>query len=270
MNSRSRYWLNTAETQIGAGLVVLLVIGAVVFLSLPIFALIWYNIHLKAWQFPIDSQIPAALAFSLKTTSVSLFFILLFGTPLAYALARWHFSGKRIITILIDLPIVLPPAVAGLGLLVAFGRRGMLGPTLDALGIQVVFTQAAVVIAQVFVASPFYIRAAQTGFQSIDLEIENAARIDGANSRERFVYIVFPLARRSLLNGVVMSWARALGEFGATVFFAGNLLGQHHTMTLLIYNIFENDVSAAVGASLVLITVAICVIAVTRWLVRED
>ncbi len=270
MNSKSRRWFDTAETQLGTGLIVGLVIGAIAFLSLPILALIWYNVHTQAWHMPVDSRIPTALIFSLKTTSISLFFILLFGTPLAYALARWRFPGKRLITILIDLPIVLPPAVAGLGLLVAFGQRGLLGPTLDELGIRVVFTQAAVVIAQVFVASPFYIRSAQTGFQGIDLEIENAARIDGANSRERFIYIIFPLARRSLLNGVVMSWARALGEFGATVFFAGNLLGRQHTMTLLIYNIFENDVNAAVGASLVLITVAVVVIATTRWLVQED
>jgi molybdate transport system permease protein len=278
INSRSKRALRArnaaakpeSKSYLGIGLVIALVVIALVFLALPVLALVWHNVQSQAWRLPIDSRIPAGIKFSLKTTGISLAIVVLFGTPLAYALARWRFPGKRIVNILVDLPIVMPPAVAGLGLLIAFGQRGMLGPLLSNLEIQLVFTQAAVIIAQTFVASPFYVRAAQAGFQGIDVEIENAARIDGANAWERFLYIIFPLARRSLLNGVVMSWARALGEFGATVFFAGNMLGRPNTMTLLIYSIFENDVNAAVGASLILIMVAIAVIAVTRFLVREN
>jgi molybdate transport system permease protein len=256
---------------ISQSIVFFLVISTTIFISLPIVALLWRSVREQAWTLPLDGRVPSAIEFSFKTTTISIFFILLFGTPLAYALARWHFPGKFLISVLVDLPIVLPPAVAGLGLLVAFGRQGLLGPVLyDLFGVRLVFTQAAVVIAQMFVALPFYIRAAQIGFQGVDSEIENAALVDGANAFWRFIYITLPLSRRALLNGGLIAWARALGEFGATIFFAGNLLGRPQTMTLLIYNIFESDVDAAIWTSLILIVVATLVVAFTRLLVREE
>ncbi|MCL4875290.1 MAG: ABC transporter permease [Anaerolineae bacterium] len=256
---------------VGIGFFFSLIITAMLFIGLPIIALVWRNLHDQAWQLALDKRVPQSVIFSLKTTLISLLLILLFGTPLAYALAYWRFPGKRLVNVLVDLPIVLPPAVAGLGLLVAFGRRGLLGPSLDEwFSLRLVFTQAAVVIAQTFVALPFYIRAAQAGFREVDPELENAAQVDGANVVERFIYITFPIVRRSLLSGALVSWARALGEFGATIFFAGNLLGRPQTMPLLIYNIFESDVQAAIWVALILIGMAAFIIGITRWLSQDD
>lgn len=245
----------------------LLLIGlTILFIALPIIALIWRNIQSEAWTIPLDDRVPTAIEFSLRTTGISLSFIILGGTPLAYMLARWQFIGKRLISVLVDLPIVLPPAVAGLGLLVAFGRKGLLGPTLDILGIRIVFTSTAVVLAQIFVALPFYVRIAQSGFQQIDPEVENAARVDGANAVQRFIYVIFPMARRALFSGAIVSWARALGEFGATIFFAGNLLGKPQTMPLLIYSAFEIDIDIATWIALIFIGVSTSVLVFSRLL----
>jgi molybdate transport system permease protein len=255
----------------GWGGIILIICSAIAFISLPILALIWRTVRDRAWQIPLDERVPRAIEFSLKTTAISLFFIVVLGTPLAYALARWRFPGKRLANVLIDLPIVLPPAVAGLGLLVAFGRRGLLGPILDDwFGIRLAFTQAAVVMAQTFVAFPFYVRTAQVGFRAVDPEIEKAALVDGASHMECFMYVTFPLSRRALLSGGLVSWARALGEFGATIFFAGNLLGRPQTMPLLIYSIFENDVDAATWTALILIGAAACIIFLARLLTRAE
>jgi len=251
--------------------ILIAIASGVVFISLPIIALIWRTVRDQAWQLPLDERVPRAIEFSLQTTGISLFIILLFGTPLAYALARWSFPGKHLVNLLIELPIVLPPAVAGLGLLVAFGRRGLLGPILDDwFGIRLAFTQAAVVMAQTFVAFPFYVRTAQISFREFDPEIENAAMVDGANRFESFIFVTFPIARRALLSGALVSWARALGEFGATIFFAGNLLGRPQTMPLLIYSIFENDVDAATWTALILIGIAACAITLARLLTHTE
>jgi len=255
----------------GWGGFVAVVISAVAFLSLPILALIWRTGRDRAWQLPPDERVLRAIEFSLKTTGISLVCILVLGTPLAYALARWRFPGKRLATVLVDLPIVLPPAAAGLGLLVAFGRRGLLGPSLDDwFGIRLAFTQTAVVMAQTFVAFPFYVRSAQIGFRAVDSEVENAALVDGASRLECFIYVTLPISRRALVSGALVSWARALGEFGATIFFAGNLLGRPQTMPLLIYSIFESDVEAAIWTALILIAAAACVIFLARLLTRTE
>lgn len=266
MYRRFRY----ALAYLAGGLIISTIGISVAFMSLPIVGLVWRNLTNQSWQAPLDHRIPTGILFSLKTSGISLLIILAFGTPLAYALARWRFSGKRVINLLVDIPIVLPPAVAGLGLLVAFGRRGLLGSTLDSIGIRLVFTQTAVIMAQTFVAFPFYVRAAHTAFQHIPFEIEQAAHVDGANLFQRFIFVTLPISRRSLLSGALVSWARALGEFGATIFFAGNLLGRPQTMPLLIFNIFETDVGSAVWASLILIGVAVVVLAITRWLLQDD
>jgi molybdate transport system permease protein len=193
-------------------------------------------------------------------------FIVLLGTPLAYALARWEFPYKSLLASLIELPIVLPPAVAGLALLITFGRRGFFGPTLEQLGISLPFTTAAVVIAQLFVAAPFYIRSAQVGFRSVPTELEDAAQVDGASSFEIFRFIIIPLSWRSLAAGLTLSWTRALGEFGATILFAGSLQGRTQTMPLLVYNVLERDIDAAIWTGLILIGIALLSLTVLRLL----
>lgn len=209
-----------------------------------------------------------AISLTLGTTAASLGLTIALGTPLAWAFARYRFPFKRALNVLVELPIVLPPVVAGLALLMAFGRRGLLGPPLAAAGISLPFSTAAVVIAQVFVSAPLFIRAAQVQFQSIPRELEEAASIDGAGGWRAFWHVILPLSARGLLVGMVLSWARALGEFGATVMFAGNLQGRTQTMPLFVYGGLERDLNATLWAALMLIWVAVMALGLVRWLTR--
>jgi molybdate transport system permease protein len=239
-------------------------------LGLPLIALLWRSLDQRAWEQAGGAGIPEALLLSWFTSLITVFFTLLLGTPLAYVLARWRFPGRRWVTVLVELPVVLPPAVAGLGLLLAFGRVGLLGPALAGLGISLPFTTAAVVIAQTFVAAPFYIRAAQVGFAGVDQELEDAGRVDGAGGLRLFWYITLPLTRRALAAGLALSWARAMGEFGATILFAGSLRGRTQPMSLLVYNIFERNLDGAVWAGVLLIVMALAALALSRWLTGES
>ncbi len=214
-------------------------------------------------------QVYLAVWVSLKTTLISLVVILLAGTPLAYWMGRHNFRWKRVVDTLIDLPTLLPPSVAGVALLMTFGRRGLLGGWLESIGLPVAFTQAAVVLAQVFIASPFYVRAASLGFAGIDTEIEHAAQLDGANPWQIFRYIILPLSRPALISGSVMSWARALGEFGATIMFAGNFPGRTQTMPTAIYLGFEVDLNIALTLSVILVTISFFSILIVKGLVDQ-
>lgn len=254
----------------GGTLVAVLGCIALLFLVLPLVALIVRGVANRGWESVPGSAIPDAIWLSLVSTVLSMIVTLLFGTPLAYLLARRRFPLKRLISVLVELPIVLPPAVAGLALLITFGRRGVLGPLLQDAGIQVVFTSTAVIIAQTFVAMPFYVRAAQVGFRQVEPEVEQAALVDGAGGWTRFLFVTLPLARRALITGALLSWARALGEFGATILFAGSLQGRTQTMPLLIYSTFERNIEAAIWTALVLVGLAVAVLAVTMLLSRED
>lgn len=208
-----------------------------------------------------------ALVLSLVTTGVSVVLMVVFGTPLALLLARRRFRGSVLLETVIDLPIVLPPSVAGLALLLTFGRHGLLGPPLAALGIELPFTTAAVVIAQTFVAAPFYIRSARTGFAGVDHDLEDAARVDGASERQLFSRVTIPLASTALAAGLVMSWARALGEFGATIMFAGNVEGRTQTLPLLVYGEFEaGNLDTSVAAASILVLAAFGVLVAVRLL----
>ncbi len=207
---------------------------------------------------------------SIFTTLITLVITVMLGTPLAYLMARRKFRLNKLVQVLTELPVVLPPAVAGLGLLVAFGGRGLLGPLLDELGIRLPFTTAAVVLAQIFVSAPFYIRSAQVGFASVEREIEDAARVDGASSRQLFLRITLPLSSRALAAGLTLSWARALGEFGATILFAGNIQGRTRTMPLLVYQSFEQDINAAIWTGLLLIAMALAAMLLSQWLRRKS
>ena len=206
-----------------------------------------------------------AIALSIVTTSVSLAITVAFGLPLAYVLARRTFPGKRLVEIVIDLPIVLPPAVAGLALLLVFGNRGLLGSQLNALGLSIPFTTVAVILAQTFVSAPFFVRSARAGIAGVDRDLEDAARADGASESHLFRTITVPLASSALAAGLVMSWARALGEFGATIMFAGSVEGRTQTLPLVVYAEFgAGDLDASIAAATVLVLAAFAVLAAVR------
>lgn len=211
----------------------------------------------------------AALKISLITSSLSVAISLLAGTPLAYMLARWDFKGKSIVELLVDLPIVLPPSVAGLALLMAFGRQGLFGGPLIMLGISLPFTTAAVVIAQTFVSAPLYVRAARIGFAEIDPQLEEAAYVDGATRWQIFREVMLPLAGRALTSGAILAWARALGEFGATILFAGNLEGVTQTMPLAIYLGLERGLNVAIALSMMLIVISVGLLTLVRRLEKH-
>ncbi len=210
-----------------------------------------------------------AVNLSLTTSLISLLGIVLLGTPTAYYLYRRRSRLHWLADTLVDLPTVLPPAVAGVALLLAFGREGLFGSLLRSWGISLPFTTAAVVLAQMFIAAPFYIRAASAGFAAVDCELKHAAALDGANRWEIFRYIVLPMSAPSMISGCIMSWSRALGEFGATLIFAGNLAGRTRTMPLAIYIGFETDLDIALTLSAILILVSSFVLLALKVLVNH-
>jgi molybdate transport system permease protein len=191
-----------------------------------------------------------AIQLSMFTATIALLVTVLLGTPLAYLLAHSRSRVARLTNILIDLPLVLPPTVAGIALLTAFGGNGYLGNTLEELGIRLSFTVAAVILAQIFVAAPFYIRAAYAGFVSTDPRFEGVAYTLGLSRWRTFRSITLPLIRPTLVGGALLCWARALGELGATLLFAGSLPGKTQTMPLAILDTFESEAGLAGAVSL--------------------
>lgn len=215
-------------------------------------------------------QVAQAVAISLRTTGISLLVTVVFGTPVAYLLSLPGLPFRRLLDTLIDLPSVLPPAVAGVALLLVFGRRGLVGEPLAALGLQIAFTQAAVVMAQTFVAAPFYIKAAALGFASVEPELVQAAALDGASNWQILRYVSIPLSWSALVSGGALTWARALGEFGATIIFAGNLPGSTQTMPLAIYIGFELDLDLAITLSVILVLASFLALLVIKAFVRDS
>jgi molybdate transport system permease protein len=240
------------------------------FIALPLAAL---GTHLPPGRFLAALATPGALAalrISAVTTACSLALTVVLGTPLAFALARGRFPGRTIADAVVDLPIVVPPAVAGLALLFVFGRFGLFGPLLGAVHVRVAFTTAAVVLAQLFVGAPFYVRAARAGFAAVDRTVEEASATLGMGPLRTFARITVPLALPALAGGAVLAWARALGEFGATIMVAGNLPGVTQTLPLAVYLGLENgDLDLASALALVLVTVALAVVVVARLLERR-
>jgi molybdate transport system permease protein len=246
--------------------VVVVVAGiAVVLLALPIVALLGKAIVGGALAGAFGNPaIVAALTLSLLTTAISLVITVALGTPLAFVLARQRFPGSPLVEAIVDLPIVLPPSVAGLALLLAVGRRGLLGEPLGALGVELPFTTAAVILAQTFVSAPFYIRAARAGFIGVDADLEDAARVDGGDEWAVVRRITLPLAGAALASGLVLSWARAMGEFGATIMFAGNVQGLTQTLPLMVYSEFQSSLDASVAAAAILVLAALGVLVAVR------
>jgi molybdate transport system permease protein len=235
------------------------------FLTFPLVAML-----LRAWGTPgvLDSLwepvVYDALRLTLISSTLCLTVAIVTGTPLAWLLARREFAGKRIIDTLVDLPLVLPPVVAGVALLMAFGRRGLLGEHLQVLGISIPFTLTAVVMAQLFIAVPFYVRGAKVGFQGVDIFIERAAAIDGASRWQTFRHVTLPLAFPGIASGAVLCWARAVSELGATLLFAGNISGRTQTMPLAVLSAMETNLSAALALSLLMVAIS----AVTLFMMR--
>jgi molybdate transport system permease protein len=236
------------------------------FISLPILSLLLWTVNENSWRAMATPEARDALLLSIRTTSISMLIIVSVGTPAAYVLARKNFRGKRLLDSLIDIPAVLPPSAAGIALLLTFGRFGLAGKYLEPFGVQVTFTTAAVVIAEVFVAAHFYVRQATVGFSRVRRDVEEAARVDGAGSIGVFTKVTVPLALPALVAGAVMAWARALGEFGATVVFAGSFQGVTQTIPLAIFAEFQSNLDAAVALSVLVLGFAFTVILVVKFL----
>lgn len=233
----------------------------VVFIGLPVLALLFRAAQQESFFASLSSDLAlAALRLSLVTSFVAMAIILLVGTPLAYLLARSRSLLIRVVDPLIELPIVLPPVVAGVAMLMAFGRNGVLGPALEAVGITLPFTAAAVIFAQMFVAAPFYIRSAKLGFQSVAREYEDISQTLGVSPWRTFWRLTVPLAGPAVFTGIALAWARALSEFGATLMFAGNLMGKTQTMPLAIMTSMETSLDAALALSVLLLAGSVTIL----------
>ena len=256
---------------LGRALIWLSVAAFVAFLVLPLVALFVEVVPKRgAWAMLDDAAVTEALRLSLITTAITIGVTVVFGTPLAFLLARRRFRGVDVLDTLLDLPIVLPPAVAGIALLFTFGRGGLLGGLLDDAGVRVAFTTGAVVMAQTFVAAPFYIKAAQAGIASVDPELERVSATLGEGEWRTFVRITMPLAAPAMLGGVVMAWARALGEFGATIMFAGSLQGVTETAPLAIYDALQSNLDAALVLSAILVVISFTVLVLFKLALRRS
>ena len=229
------------------------------FLALPVVAVFAHVSPARLAAQLGNPVVTDALVVSLKTTFLAQALILLFGTPTAYVLATRRFRGRSVLVTLVELPLVLPPAVAGLGLFAAFGRTGLLHTSIP-------FTQTAVVLAVAFVASPLYVRAAIGAFEAVDANIVAASRTLGAGPVRTFFRVVAPLARGGLAAGAALAFARGLGEFGATIMFAGSLQGVTQTLSLAVYAEFNVDFDVALAVSALLILVSAALLITLKWL----
>lgn len=263
------WWLGAiarAALFLAATLVIAVVLA---FLILPIVALVTYqHPHDLFHEFGAKVATDAMLV-SLKTNGIAFGLMILLGTPFAYIVARHPFPGRSIVLTLVELPLVLPPAVAGLGLLVAFGRFGLLGHTLSALGIQLAFSEAAVVLAILFVSSFYYVRFAIAAFEAVDQTLIDVAGTLGAGPVRRLVWVAMPLASGGLGAAASLSFARGLGEFGATILFAGSLQGTTQTLPLAVYALFDANLGQAIAIGVLLIIVAAAILLASKLLMRS-
>ena len=230
----------------------------VAFICLPILALLVKVLQQdNALASLVDDQVIMALRLSLFTSAVSMVVVVMVGTPFALHLARSESMVMRVVDQIVELPIILPPVVAGVAMLLAFGRQGILGPPLSQLGISLPFTTTAVIFAQIFVAAPFFVRSAKLGFMAVPREYEAISQTLGLSPWRTFLKLTLPLAAPSLLTGVALAWARALSEFGATIMFAGNLTGKTQTMPLAIMTAMETSLESAIALSVILLALAL-------------
>jgi molybdate transport system permease protein len=251
-------------------LAVAIVIAVVMaFLMLPVVALVTYQpVHdlINGFGSKVATD---AIEVSLKTNSIAFAVMILLGTPFAYILARSRFRGRSVVITLVEVPLVMPPAVAGLALLVAFGRLGLLGHTLRALGIDLAFTQAAVVIAILFVASPFYLRGAIAAFEAVEGDLIDVAGTLGAGPVRRMLRVAMPLAGGGLGAAAAVAFARGLGEFGATILFAGSFQGSTQTLPLAVYSLFDANLDQAIAIGVLLIIISAAILLTSKLLLRS-
>lgn len=247
----------------------LLALPLLLFFAIPILAL-FLKTPLSEFSANLNkSQVVQAIRLSILTSLSTAAISVIFGTPVAYLLSQRNFRLYRFVDTLIDLPTVLPPSVAGIALLMAFGRKGLFGPAFTALNISIPFTALAVIMAQTFIASPYYIKAATIGFSAVDPELKQAAALDGASHWQTFRYVTLPMSFSSMISGSVMTWSRALGEFGATIIFAGNFPGRTQTMPLAIYIGFEIDLDVALTLSIVMICFSFLTLVIVKSLLHR-
>ena len=256
------------EVALKASLALLLII-AITFIALPVVALFLRSPLDTTLQSLHDPVVMDALRLSLMTSTLTTITVVLMGTPIAYVSARFRYFGKELADSLIDLPVIMPPAVAGIALLMAFGRMGIVGHYLDAFGISIAFTTLAVIIAQVFVSSPFYIRQARTSFEDVDIALENAARTLGGSRIYTFFHVILPIAINGLVSGAIMAFARSLGELGATIMFAGNFQCRTQTMPLAIYTAMQGDLDVSLCIAIILVAISFVVIFLVKTLTRR-
>lgn len=247
----------------------LLTLPLLLFIAIPLVALFTHASLTDLVKNLNQRQVIEAISLSLVTSLATMLITLVFGTPVAYFLAQRHGRFHRLVDTLIDLPTVLPPSVSGVALLMAFGRHGLIGDWLSAAGINLPFSTLAVIMAQVFIASPFYVKAASIGFAAIGPELKQAAALDGAGNWRTFREIDLPLSGMALLSGSVMTWARALGEFGATIIFAGNFPGRTQTMPLAIYMGFEIDLNVALTLSIIMIGLSFLTLIIVKGILHR-
>ena len=241
------------------------------FIGLPIVALLIRAFQQETFLDTLTSDMAlTALRLSLVTSTITMLLLLAIGTPFAYMLARSTSPFSRIVDTMVELPIVLPPVVAGVAMLMAFGRQGIIGPPLESIGITLPFTTIAVVFAQLFVASPFYIRAARLGFQSVAKDYEDVSQTLGVSPWWTFWRLTLPLAMPSLATGIALAWARALAEFGATLMFAGNLTGKTQTMPLAIMTAMETSLDEALALSVLLVAGSVFLLTVLGLATRRQ
>jgi molybdate transport system permease protein len=234
------------------------------YLGIPLAALLLREPPALLWSSIEQPEVLQALVLSFVTTSISTLLTVVFGLPVAYILARMHFPGRTLLETLVTMPTVLPPVVAGVALLITFGRFGLLGRYLTPFGITLPFTTVAVVMAQMFVSSPFFVNSAKAGLEQLDSRYEAAAYTLRASPLYTFWRVVLPLIRPALLAGAGLAWARSLGELGATITFAGNFAGITQTMPIAVYIAAENDLDTAVALSVVLLAVSFGVLLALR------
>jgi len=252
---------------IGAGV---LIAAVALFLALPIIALFFRTTPDLFLASLADPEVTAALTLSLVTSVISLVVVILVGTPFAYIHCRNQYPGKVLVDTVIDLPLVLPPAVAGMALLVLYGRAGLIGKYANLFGVSIAFTTLAVIMAQVFVASPFYLRQAKSLFDQLDPAYELTARTLGASPARVFAKVVVPLTAGGLISGAVMTFGRALGEFGATIMFAGNLPGVTQTMPLAVYVNMAGDFNVGLTISILLVLISFAIMIAIRLLAKTE
>jgi molybdate transport system permease protein len=229
---------------------------ALAFLTLPVVAIFADTSPGQLLDSLGDASARDALRLSLETSLIALAIVLAVGTPAAYLLATRRFRGHALVVTLVELPLVLPPAVAGIGLLAALGPNGILGSLVEDTGVRLVLATAGVVVALVFVSAPYYLRQAQASFAALDPALLEASRTLGAGEARTFARVAVPVARPGLLAGAALAWGRALGEFGATLMFAGSFRGVTQTAPLAIYERFSTDFNGALALSAVLVAVS--------------